>query len=463
MFAPARAPHSVHWLGSCAAARVRDTGLSSTMVLEELTRLSKFGLPVALLLAGSMWFYMQRVLIGYQVSYAAAHGIPRGNLSDLYPRWLGARELLLDHRDPYSFEVTRQIQMGYYGRALDSSRPYDPTDWQGFAYPVYVVFILAPTIALPFSLVQTGFRWLLIALTAVTVPLWLRAFRWRASASTIAVFVVLVLGSFQAIQGIKLQQLSLLVNGLIAICAVLLSEDHLIWAGIVLALVSVKPQLVLPLAAWLLLWALSDWRSRKSFVWGFAGTMAVLIGAGEVVLPGWIGRFRQAVIAYRQYNNGAGSDLDLLFGPAWGKVLAVLIILGLALVCWRFRRFSSHEAAFHWMTALILAATIVIVPKEAPYNQVMLLSPVLLIAQHAQLLWRKSFLSRAILTIATLIGVWPWLAALSIAGASLFCSTDTLQRAWRLPLYTSVAIPLAVFLTMALLVKELWHQISALK
>ena len=149
------------------------------MVLEDLTRLSKFSLPVALLLAASMWFYVQRVLIGYQMSYAAAHGVPRGNLSDLYPRWLGARELLLHHRDPYSAEVTREIQIGYYGRTLDSTRPEDPRDLAGFAYPVYVVFLLAPTVTLPFSIVQTGFRWLLIALTAASVPLWLRTFRWR--------------------------------------------------------------------------------------------------------------------------------------------------------------------------------------------------------------------------------------------------------------------------------------------
>jgi len=51
---------------------------------------------------------------------------PRGNLSDLYPRWLGARELLLHGRDPYSPEITREIQRGYYGRELDSSRPNDP-------------------------------------------------------------------------------------------------------------------------------------------------------------------------------------------------------------------------------------------------------------------------------------------------------------------------------------------------
>ena len=402
-----------------------------------------------------MWFYVQHVLIGYQLSYAAAHEIPRGNLSDLYPRWLGARELLLHHRDPYSYEVTREIQIGYYGRAIDPVRPYDPTDWQGFAYPVYVVFLLAPTITLPFGVVQTGFRWLLIVLTAASVPLWLRALRWRTSAWTMATLVILILGSFQAIQGIKLQQLSLLVNGLIAFGGVLLAEDHLAAAGVLLALATIKPQLALPLSAWLLFWAVNDWRSRKSFVWGFAGTMAALIAAGEFVLPGWIGRFRQAIIAYRQYNNGAGSALDLLFTPFWGKVLAVAVLLGLALVCWRFRRVSNRDPAFNWILALILAATIVIAPKEAPYNQVLLVAPILLVIRHLSLLWAKSALLRASLTIAALIVFWPWLAALAITLAALFVPAEALQRAWTLPLYTSLAIPLAMFVLVAYVFNEL--------
>src|SRR5205807_3730301 len=115
------------------------------------------------------------------VADAAAHGKPRGNLSDLYPRWLGSRELLLHHSDPYSLELTQEIQTGYYGRPLDPARPNDPKDEQRFAYPVYVTFLLAPTIYMPFQTVQEGFRWLLVILTAATVPLWLRALTWRPS------------------------------------------------------------------------------------------------------------------------------------------------------------------------------------------------------------------------------------------------------------------------------------------
>ena len=93
---------------------------------------------------------------------AGAAIVPRGNLSDLYPRWLGARELLLHRRNPYGDDITHEIQKGYYGRALDPARPDDPRDQQGFAYPIYVVFLLAPLIGLPFHGVQiffTGCWW----------------------------------------------------------------------------------------------------------------------------------------------------------------------------------------------------------------------------------------------------------------------------------------------------------------
>src|ERR1700681_663370 len=80
---------------------------------------------LALLAAASMWFYVNRILEAQQIADAAAYNRPRGNLSDLYPRWLGARELLLRKRNPYGDALAIEIQKGYYGRALDPSRPND--------------------------------------------------------------------------------------------------------------------------------------------------------------------------------------------------------------------------------------------------------------------------------------------------------------------------------------------------
>jgi Glycosyltransferase family 87 len=411
----------------------------------------KLGLPLALLFAASMWFYVQQVLIAYQRADAALHDRPRGNLSDLYPRWLGARELLLHHRDPYSPEITREIQAGYYGRPLDSSRPNDPRDQQGFAYPLYVVFLLAPTIILPFSIVQVAFRWFLVILTAVTVPLWLRALRWRPSKTTVSILIILTLGSFPAVQGIKLQQLSLVVSGLIAGCVALLAAGHLLLAGVVLALATIKPQLALPLAAWLLLWSLSDWRHRQRFLWGFLGTTAALLAAAQLLLPGWISGFREALVAYRNYTGGARSVLDLLTTSALGRTLTVLALLGLAVVCWRLRRAPTDGDRFVLVTVLVLTVTIVVIPTFAPYNQVLLLPAIFLLVRHWSALWGKNMALRLVAGVAVLAVAWPWLVALSLTVASLTLPPASVQRAWFVPFYTSNTIPVAVLALFSLL------------
>jgi hypothetical protein len=411
----------------------------------------KAGLVIALLLAASMWFYVQYVLVPYQRADAAAHGRPRGNLSDLYPRWLGARELFLHHRDPYSSDVTREIQADYYGRPLDPARPEDPKDQQGFAYPVYVVFLLAPTVSLPFSAVQAGFRWLLLIITIATVPLWLRALRWRPSRTTTAILIILTIGSFPAVQGIKLQQLSLVVSGLIALCAVLLTSGHLLLAGIVLALASIKPQLVWPLAAWLILWTISDWRKRQRFLWGFVLTKAALLGGAEYLLPGCMTKFRQAIAAYRQYTGGAGSLLDVLVTPGWGRVISGLILLALAAVCWRLRRERADTVAFSLATAVVLAATVVIVPMVAPYNQLLLLPSIFLLIHHARLNWSRGRLTRLAYIVSGLLVFWPWLATLCLSVAALIFPAEAVQQAWAAPLYTSLGIPLAVLGAVALM------------
>jgi hypothetical protein len=388
-----------------------------------------------------MWFYVQHILVGHQQADAALRGIPRGNLSDLYPRWLGARELLLHHRDPYSADITREIQTGYWGRPLDPARPLDPKDQAGFAYPVFVVFLLLPTIALPFSAVQTGFRWFLFVLTAATVPLWLRALRWRPSVTTTAILMVLTLGSFQVVQGIKVQQLGLLVGGLVAGSAALFAERRPGFAGVLLAFATIKPQLVLPLLVWLLLWVFSDWQVRRNFVWGFVSTMAILLAAAEYVLPGWVWRFRDAIIAYRQYNDGAESVLDVLLTPQWGRPLAGLTALALAVLYWRFRRAPIDSSAFRFMLALTLAVTVVIVPKAAPYNQILLLPGILLVVRAWGTLWQKGGRIRVILMICGLLIFWPWLAATALTIASLFLSAESVQNGWAVPLWTILAIP----------------------
>src|SRR3979490_1725794 len=86
-----------------------------------VVRSSFWLLPVSILFLVGMWQYADRILVPYQISDAALHGRPRGNLSDLYPRWLGARELLVDGKTGDESEYALEGEKGYYGRVLDAS------------------------------------------------------------------------------------------------------------------------------------------------------------------------------------------------------------------------------------------------------------------------------------------------------------------------------------------------------
>ena len=410
-------------------------------------------LVLALLAATSLWFYVDRILVGHQVADAAAHDRPRGNLSDLYPRWLGARELLLHQRNPYSDEVALEIQKGYYGRALDPARPEDPKDRQGFAYPVYVVFLLAPVVGLSFHSVQLFFYWLLIALTAATVPLWLRALGWRAPPVAVAVAIALTLGSVPAVQGIKLQQLSLLVAALLAGSAACVASGFLFCGGAILALATIKPQLAWPMVLWLFAWAVSDWKARRRLVFGFAAIMSALLIAAEWVLPGWIKMFLEAIRQYHQYTQNE-SVLDQLvnwaLGSHGGQILAAVACLAGAFLLWKLRRAAAGSTEFAGALAVVTTLTVLVVPMYAPYNQVLLLPAILLLvreqfpARDGTTLPVESRSGGPLFWVGGLALAWQWIASLGLS-ALWFVSRDAALGGWKAPFYATFALPVLIF------------------
>ncbi|HUS16745.1 MAG TPA: glycosyltransferase 87 family protein [Chloroflexia bacterium] len=415
-------------------------------------RKAALGLLVAGVLALSMWLYVERVLIGHQVADAAQTGVPRGNLSDLYPRWLGSRELLQHRRDPYGPQVTHDIQVGYYGRALgtglDPERNADPRDQQGFAYPVYVAFLLWPTLDLPFRTVQRGFAYLLLALTAASVPLWAYAIGWRPGALVLGAAVLLTVGSFPTLQGYELQQLSLLVGALLAGCAAALMRGWTVPAGVLLAVATIKPQVAAPMVAWLVLWAAGNWRQRQGLIWGFTASMAALLAGAEIVAPGWIGRFGTALAAYQQYTGGI-SLLDTLFTSLVGRILALALVAGLAWLAWRMRHAPAGTPGFALVLALVPAVTLLIIPTWAPYNQVLLVPGLLLLAARRAIIWPRGRTARYVYLMPWVLVGWPWLAALGLVLSIAVLPLATVQRGWTLPLYTSLFIPFGVLVALA--------------
>jgi hypothetical protein len=400
-------------------------------------------LLAAVLCAAGVWLYADRVLIPHQISDAVVHNRPTGNRSDLYPQWLGARELLLYGHDPYSAETTREIQQGYYGRPLDPSRPGEPKDQQAFAYPVYVAFYLAPTIHLPFEAVRKGFFWVLFILTVVSIPLWLRVLRWSAPLWAQGSMIIFTIGSLTVMQGLKLPQMTLLVAALLAIGLALLASDRPIAAGVALALATIKPQLVWLLLFWLTIWTLADWRRRYRWAASFLCAMAILCAASEWYLPNWIFRFVQAVHRYQNYND-AVSILDKLLPAGWGLIPSAFAVAATAYIGWKNRRVAVDTPSFAAMTSLTLAVTVIVTPSYALYNEVILLSALLMMVRDRQLLWNQNLSSRVLLSLAAVLLLWQWLASIVLAGLSFVLPLRTFEAAWPVPLWTVHFLAVAV-------------------
>ena len=418
-----------------------------------MTRALKVGL--ALLMAGSMWYYAAAVLIPYQRKEAAIHRAPRGNLSDLYPRWLGARELLLHGQDPYSAEVTREIQIGYYGEVLDGSRPDFPEDQQGFAYPVYVVFLLAPVIKIPFPILRVFFRLLLLVLTLASVPLWIRGLGMQIKRTTVAIIVVLLLGSFPVIQALYLDQLTLLVCFLIAAACAAVAEGKLMPAGILLAVATIKPQIALPVAIWFGLWALSDWQRRRGVVWGFASTMSALLAGAHWVLPGWLERWWAAVHAYFGYA-AAQSLLEVLLGRYGGLLTGIVIALTVGLACWRGRREPAGSSAFNVCLLSVLSADVLVKPKFPLYDVVILVPALVWFWNGWRAINNRSRPARFLCWITAFLAGGQWVGALALTVVSLFYSSSAAQNGWKLPLVALFLLPVGSACLLGLFALDVW-------
>jgi hypothetical protein len=409
---------------------------------------------VALVFGLSMWWYFEWVLIPYQVADAASHGRPRGNLSDLYPRWYGTRALLLEGRDPYSAEVTREIQKGFYGRVLDPTRPTDPKDEQRFAYPLYVIFLLAPTIHWPFPAVQRGVSIVLCCLSVVSVFFWFAVLRWRLSVPTAATASVLFFGALPFVQGIKLDQLTLAVSCFIAAGMAALTAGFPMVAGLLLAVATVKPHLVALLISGLLFWSLNNRAEGSRLLLGFFLALFVLIGGAYLAHPGWVREFLLGLRAYQRYTVNE-SILEIFAGKTLGAFVSGIVVLLTARAWWLLRNHEVGSTGFQTAIALTLSATVVVIPTIATYNEVLLLPGILLLLRDWQWMRLKTRLAGAAYGLLASAVCWPWLAAMGLAASSFVLPAAAVQQKYALPFFASFALPSIAFIILVLYLEKL--------
>jgi len=363
-------------------------------------------LLLSLFAAATSWLYVHRLLQPWSETVRLKKGLVIAQMGDLYAPWVGTRELLLHRRNPYSPEVSHEIQLAFYGHAINQKLEpgVEPVNEQRFVYPVYTAFLMAPFARADFTSVHRWAPFILAAFSALTVLFYLEVSHWRPRWETVTAAVLLTLSTPQIVQGMRLQQFALVVGCLLAAGAWCVARNHLASAGVVLALATVKPQMALLPLCWFGIWAAGNWSRRWRLPVVFFISLAALIGAGELILPGWIGYFLAGLNAYRRYFP-TSSLLRLALGDSLGEVLGGVIVLALFALAWRDRKELAGSYKFASLLAAFLMGAILALPLFTPFNQVLLILPALLLIRDWQTLPRISGF-----IFAGVIG-WPWIVS----------------------------------------------------
>lgn len=389
-------------------------------------------LLLSLYVAAISWFYAHRILDPWADARGAQKNGLKAQMGDIYPRWVGARELLLYRHNPYGPEVSHEIQMAYYGHIVtDEESRTRIVDEQRFVYPVYIVFLLAPTIHMDFVAVQKWAPVVLGTLAGLSVLFCVGLLDWSLPWTMIVALVLFTLSSPQIGQGIRHQQFALVAGFLLFAGAWCVHKGQLVTAGVLLALSTIKPQMALLPLGWFLIWTLGEWRSRWRLLASFGSSLTLLVIAGEILLPGWIRDFIAGMAAYRRYFPTT-SILRLLLGNWLGIAVSAVIVIWLLIYSWTRRKVRGDSRDFAWAFAAFLMVTVITFPLFTPFNQVLLILPALLVVQEWTSLPRLSRLAFAAVIC------WPWITSLVLL-------------VWRMPVNPANRIPVIPAIAASLL------------
>jgi len=333
--------------------------------------------------------------------------------NDFFSRYIAWRAWLLEGRNPYSDEVTTRIQILIDGRP---ARPGE--DENALIYPWYAVLVQWPFVFMPWSWARAVYIVVCQVLIIAGLGFTARLLEWRLSPPQLALTAVWAVLFYPEGRGIILGQIVITQYFLAVLALWLMRQRRDGWAGICLALTTVRPPPIFMFIPFVLAWALA--RRRPALAWSFGLTLAALGLAGFLVLPHWLTDWLYRVGRYPNYTVGESpvwllTHTALPLGDGWTWALS-LICAGVMLAAWVYALRQPDSAAFHWALGVTLVVSDLIVPRSATTNYIFLLFPTYLIFAATMRRWPRGGAAVVYaVQLAGLVGLW-WLFAATVRG-----------------------------------------------
>jgi len=331
---------------------------------------------------------------------------PGGN--DFFVYWLGGREYLLQGTNPFDPAMAEKIQQAVFGRPV---QPGDK-DQAYFAYPFYSLYFTWPLSLLPYpwarAIWMTLLQFMLLAITGLSI----RLARWRPPAWLLGVSLLWGILLYNGARTIILGQFSVLVGLalLLALWAIEHRRDG--WAGALLAVTTIKPQMVILLLIFLLIWALFQrrwWLIGGSFI-----CMLFLMVSSILLVPTWPLDFVLNAIAYAkfiQFGTPLENLLHYLLPANLAAPLTIIlsVIFFLALLpgwwlAWRTRPEKKADGVYLWAILTTLIVGNLITFRSATTNQIILYLPLFFYFRRLPPRW--ALIGPVLIELSLLILMW---------------------------------------------------------
>jgi hypothetical protein len=279
--------------------------------------------------------------------------------NDFYQRWIGAKVFWLEGRDPYGADVARETEIFLYGR------PYNPdpalNEFPGdFLYPFNTVILLAPIAGVSYAVASAIWFAFLALLIVICFVMLVDLFKWRVSPLMLVLGIIWAVTFYPALRGIFMGQIGTFVACLHLMILWALAKRHDIFAGILIALSTIKPQLGIFLIPFVILWALRYQRWR--FLVNAAVSTVIFVGASLLLMPSWPAKWLEQAGRYTGYTN-IGSPVWIIthdYLPFLGRPVELAVSAGLVLLmlwAWYEVLWLRKSEWFNWTVALTLTIT----------------------------------------------------------------------------------------------------------
>lgn len=362
-------------------------------------RVANQGWVRTLVVVALMLLVATLTVANYRFSIAS----PGGN--DFLGRWNAAQYWLVRGVNPYDTQVSQATQRLFYGRLADTKHGEETGD---FIYPLPAMLFFGPFGLLPYTLARALWMTLLELCLPTLVLMGIRLARWKTSGPMLAALMLFSALWYHGLRAVIVGQFAVIEAVLITAALLAIQRKHDIVAGILLALSLSKPQMVVFLLPFILVWAV--YGRRWALLGGTLISSAVLTGLSLALIPNWPVLWLRQLVAYPGYAY-LGPPVEILAqmlprGARWVNLIASgLVLLGMG---WAWiRAFGRGERTFLWTSQATLVVTNLVAFRTATTNYVVLLPALILILSVWQSRWgRKGAAAIYLCLLALLGGLW---------------------------------------------------------